>query len=86
MPIRGRDLRSTSQVPVARSRQGRAATVAAMDVIVCQCGRVVHGETEAAVVAAMRAHLGAEHPQLAGATQEVDLRAMVEPQGEAEPV
>jgi hypothetical protein len=57
-----------------------------MDVIVCQCGRVVHGETEDAVIAAMRAHLGAEHPLLAAATQEADLLAMVEPQGEAEPV
>lgn len=57
-----------------------------MDVIVCQCGRVVHGETEVAVVAAMRVHLALEHPQLADATQEADLRAMVEPSGEAEPV
>jgi predicted small metal-binding protein len=50
-----------------------------MPVIVCHCGRVVHGDDEEQVLAAMRAHLEAEHPQLAGSAQEPDLRAMVEP-------
>lgn len=48
-----------------------------MDVIVCQCGKVVHGASEREVVAAMRAHLAADHPLLT-ATDD-DLLAMVEP-------
>ena len=51
-----------------------------MDVIVCQCGRVIHGEGPSAVVAAMRAHLEDEHPLLAGAALDADLLAMIEPQ------
>ena len=50
-----------------------------MDVIVCQCGRVIHGNNQAAVVGAMLRHLDREHPELAGATRVEDIVAMIEP-------
>ena len=46
--------------------------------ITCECGRRLRAEHEDDVLAAMRHHLEADHPLVAGAAREDDLRALVE--------
>ena len=45
-------------------------------VIACECGRTLRAATLAEIVAEMRRHLAAEHPEIAGAPREDDLVAM----------
>jgi predicted small metal-binding protein len=46
--------------------------------ITCECGRRLRADKEEDVLAAMVRHLEAEHPLVAGAAREDDLRALVE--------
>lgn len=45
-------------------------------VIHCQCGQVVHGDDETALLAAVHEHVATAHPELAGRLSDDDLRAM----------
>lgn len=46
--------------------------------ITCECGARVRAPSEEALLAAMRFHLCAEHPRLAGVPSNADLLAMAE--------
>lgn len=42
----------------------------------CECGHMVHGDDESALLAAARTHIAAEHPELVGRLSDEDLRRM----------
>jgi hypothetical protein len=46
-------------------------------IIRCTCGQVVRGDDEAALLAAVRAHIGSSHPDLVGRLTDAELLAMV---------
>jgi hypothetical protein len=45
-------------------------------VIRCECGHVVHGDDEPALLAAARAHIATRHPELVDRLSDTDLRRM----------
>lgn len=45
-------------------------------VIQCECGHLVQGNDEAALLAAAHEHIAAVHPDLVGRLSDEDLRAM----------
>ena len=44
----------------------------------CECGRVIHGETQDAIVAKVEEHVAQDHPQLVGKLSREDIAAMTE--------
>jgi len=48
-------------------------------VIRCECGHLVHGGDEPALLAAVREHIAAVHPDLVGRLSDADLRALARP-------
>lgn len=42
----------------------------------CECGHLVHGDDEAALLAAANQHIAERHPELVGRVSDEDLRAM----------
>jgi hypothetical protein len=44
----------------------------------CECGEVVRGETDDAIIAAVTKHVGQHHPQLVGQLSRDDILAMAE--------
>jgi predicted small metal-binding protein len=46
--------------------------------ITCECGHVVHGETEDEIVELTREHLRSDHPQLAERVSRDEIVALIE--------
>jgi predicted small metal-binding protein len=44
----------------------------------CECGRVIHGETQDEIVAKVEEHVAQDHPQLVGKLSREDIVAMTE--------
>ena len=44
----------------------------------CECGEVVRGDTDEALVAAAEAHINRDHPELVGKISRDDLLSMAE--------
>ena len=61
----------------ANRLQGRRGRVPGVT-ITCECGARVRAASERELLAAMRFHLSAEHPRLAGVPSAADLLAMAE--------
>lgn len=47
-------------------------------VVNCECGKVVRGETDDELVAAVSAHVERDHPELVGAMSRDDILGMAE--------
>lgn len=54
-------------------------------IITCECGYVIRGESESALVAQAREHLGANHPAIASAASDADLLDMASIDDRSEP-
>ena len=46
--------------------------------ITCECGYVIRGDSDEAVIDGARAHMRADHPDLVGKVSEDDLRGWIE--------
>ena len=46
--------------------------------ISCECGYVIHGDTDDQVVALAESHIQSDHPELVGRVTRDDLRSWVE--------
>jgi predicted small metal-binding protein len=44
----------------------------------CECGYIARADTDEEVLAKIRDHLGTDHPQLAGAVTDDDIRGWIE--------
>jgi hypothetical protein len=48
----------------------------------CECGRVIHGETQDEIVAKVEEHVAEDHPQLVGKLTREDIAGMTEEAGD----
>lgn len=44
----------------------------------CECGEVVHGDTDEELLAAVQAHISRDHPELVGKLSSEDILGMAE--------
>ena len=63
-----------------------AADAEAMSLIItCECGYVIRGDSESALIARAREHLQSNHPAVAGDASDADLLDMATVAGHSDP-